>query len=123
MGERGQAMLPELVYRCAALPADAPLRVVHYPRRAELLQGLEEHPPVVKLRWFTRGYYAAKEEHGSVVVTDLRMGSEPYYVFRFKVAIAGNPHPSPVKDEQLRTDINRRQLAWVWKRIWSPQRE
>ena len=55
-----------------------------------------------------------------LVVTDLRMGSEPYYVFRFKVAEAGNPHPLPVEDEQLRTRLDRDQLAWVWRRIWGP---
>jgi hypothetical protein len=26
----------------------------------------------------------------------------------------------PVKDEQMETQIDRRQLDWVWKRIWKP---
>ena len=83
---------------------------------------MEAHPPVVKLRWFTRGCYAVKEEGQSIVVTDLRMGSEPNYVFRFKVARSGNPHALPIKDQQLKTDIDRRQLVWVWNRIWKPIR-
>ena len=99
---------------------DAPLVVDHYPRNPQLLRGLEEHPPVAKLRWFTRGFYAVDDVAESIVISDLRMGSHPHYVFRFKVAKAGNPHPLPVEDQQLETDFDRNQLLWVWKRIWSP---
>ena len=99
---------------------DAPLSIGHFPRNLELIRGLEEHPPVAKLRWFTRGYYALSMEGEGVVVTDLRMGSEPDYVFRFKVAEAANPHPLPVKDEKLGTRRDWRQLILIWKRIWTP---
>jgi inner membrane protein len=99
---------------------DAPLDVSHYPRNLELLRGLDKHPPVVKLRWFTRGWYALAREGNDIVISDLRMGSEPYYVFRFKVARVEGPDLLPVKDEQLETLIDRRQLGWVWKRIWKP---
>jgi inner membrane protein len=99
---------------------DAPLSVNTYPRNVEMLRGLDEHPPVVNLRWFTRGWYAAAREGNSVVISDLRMGSEPYYVFRFKVATVEGPDILPVKDEQLETQIDPRQLSWVWKRIWQP---
>jgi inner membrane protein len=99
---------------------DAPLDVSHYPRNLELLRGLDEHPPVVKLQWFTRGWYAPSREGNDIVISDLRMGSEPYYVFRFKVARLEGSEILPVKDEQLETQIDRRQLGWVWKRIWKP---
>lgn len=99
---------------------DAPLSINHYPRNLELIRGLEEHPPVAKLRWFTRGYYAVDIEEEGVVVTDLRMGSEPDYVFRFKVAEPANPHPLPTKDEKLKTRRNWDQLILIWKRIWAP---
>jgi inner membrane protein len=99
---------------------DAPLDVSHYPRNLELLRGLDEHPPVVKLQWFTRGWYGLAKEGNDVVMSDLRMGSEPYYVFRFKVARLEGASPLPIKDEQLETRIDPRQLGWVWKRIWKP---
>jgi len=99
---------------------DAPLVVQPYRRNLNLLTGLESHRPVVELRSFTRGWYAVDDEAGDIVVTDLRMGSEPHYVFRFKVAEAGNPHPTPVADEQLRATIDGRQFGWVWRRIWNP---
>jgi inner membrane protein len=97
---------------------DAPLDVSHYPRNLKLLSGLDAHPPVVKLQWFTRGWYALARQGDDIVISDLRMGSEPYYVSRFKVARVEGSDLLPVKDEQLETRIDRRQLGWAWKRIW-----
>jgi inner membrane protein len=100
---------------------NTPLIVSYYPRNLELRQGLEHHPPVVKLQWFTRGYYALSKEGKDIVVTDLRMGSAPHYVFRFKVGEAGNPHNLPTKEERMKTIRDWRQLIWIWKRIWTPR--
>jgi inner membrane protein len=88
------------------------------------MTGIEEHPPVVKLKEFTRGYFAFSTADGYVAMTDLRMGSEPDYVFRFKVARLNDPHPTPIDDEKLKTAQDWRRLAWVWRRIWNsmPQR-
>jgi inner membrane protein len=83
------------------------------------MAGIEKHPPVVKLKWFTRGYYAFSTVGQSVVMTDLRMGSEPDYVFRFKVARLNDLHPEPTDDERLKTNQDWRRLAWVWQRIWN----
>ena len=65
---------------------DAPLSVNFYPRNLSLMKGMDEHPPVAKLENFTRGYFAMSENNGSIAMTDLRMGSEPNYVFQFRVA-------------------------------------
>jgi inner membrane protein len=99
---------------------DAPLVVDHYPRHLDLLDGLEEHPPVTKLRWFTRGWYAASRVGDDIAMTDLRMGSEPNYVFSFTVARAADPAPIPVRDEQRDAEIEWQQLRLVWRRIWVP---
>ena len=99
---------------------DTPLFVDVYPRNRALMAGIEEHPPVVKLKWFTRGYFAFSVEGDDVVMTDLRMGSEPDYVFRFKVARLNDRHPLPIDDERLKTTQDWRRLAWVWNRIWHP---
>jgi inner membrane protein len=96
-----------------------PLSVNVYPRNLALMAGIEKHPPVVKLKWFTRGYYAFSTVGQSVVMTDLRMGSEPDYVFRFKVARLNDLHPEPTDDERLKTNQDWRRLAWVWQRIWN----
>ena len=60
---------------------NTPLFVDFYPRNLSLMTGIEEHPPVVKLKWFTRGYYTFSTVDEYVIMTDLRMGSEPDYVF------------------------------------------
>jgi inner membrane protein len=95
-----------------------PLFVNFYPRNLALMTGIEEHPPVVKLKWFTKGYYSFSTVDKYVAMTDLRMGSEPNYVFRFKVARLNNLHSYPIDDERLKSNLDWRHLAWVWKRIW-----
>ena len=96
-----------------------PLFVDFYPRNLALMAGIEEHPPIVKLKRFTRGYYAFSTVGEYVAMTDLRMGSEPDYVFRFKVARLNDSHPSAIDDERLKTTQDWRRLAWVWARIWN----
>jgi len=97
-----------------------PLFVDFYPRNLELMAGIEEHPPIVKLKWFTRGYYAFSPVGDYVAMTDLRMGSEPDYVFRFKVARFNGSHLTAIDDDKLNTAQDWRRLAWVWARIWDP---
>jgi inner membrane protein len=98
---------------------NTPLSVDFYPRNLALMAGVEEHSPVVKLKRFTKGYYAFSTEGNYVAMTDLRMGSEPDYVFRFKVAGLNDLHPDPIDDERLESNLDWRHLAWVWKRIWN----
>ena len=84
------------------------------------MTGIETHPPVFKLKNFTKGYYAFSAEDGNVVMIDLRMGSEPNYIFRFKVARQNDQHSTPIEDERLDATLDWRLLSWVWKRIWDP---
>ena len=95
-----------------------PLLVDFHPRNLTLVAGIEEHPPIVKLKRFTNGYYSFSTVGEYVAMTDLRMGSEPDYVFRFKVARLKDSHPTPIDDERLKTTQDWRRLAWVWSRIW-----
>lgn len=99
---------------------EAPLVINYHPRNLKLKKGIEKHPPVVKLEKFTRGYFAFSTEGAYIAMTDLRMGSEPDYVFRFKVARINEPYPVPVDDERLRATLNLKRLKWVWHRIWHP---
>jgi inner membrane protein len=98
---------------------DTPLFVDFYPRNLALMAGIKEHPPVVKLKWFTRGYFALSTVGEYVAMNDLRMGSDPDFVFRFKVAKLNNLHPNPIDDERIETNRDWRGLVWVWKRIWN----
>ena len=82
-----------------------------------LLGGLEGHWPVSRLQWFTKGFYRVSEIDGEVVMTDLRMGIEGSYVFRFSVGIAGNPGSQPRPAVQLPAELDTSRLPWLWARI------
>ena len=99
---------------------DAPLSVNFYPRNLSLMTGIEEHPPVAKLEKFTRGYFAMSENNESIAMTDLRMGSEPNYVFQFQVGKMNNSQAEATSSQRLITKPDWKRLSWLWKRIWNP---
>ena len=90
-------------------------------RQLALVEPLHELWPVQRLRWFTGNFYAAALSGNDIVITDLRMGMEPDYVFRFKVGEMGNPHAHPAPVERLPGIRDFERLSWVWARIWSAQ--
>jgi len=102
---------------------DAPLSVNFYPRNLSLMTGIEEHPPVAKLEKFTRGYFTMSENNGSIAMTDLRMGSEPNYVFQFQVGKMNNSQAEATSSQRLNKKPNWKRLSWLWKRIWDPSTE
>jgi inner membrane protein len=89
----------------------------HYASDASLLDGIEDHWPVARLRWFTKGFYRVSRIGESVVMTDLRMGIEDSYVFRFKVGVAGNPRSLARPAEQLPSELDTSRVPWLWARI------
>lgn len=95
------------------------IRVTHYPSDQSLLESLADHPPVKRLRWFTHGFYSVRQQREDIVITDLRMGMEPFYVFQFKVGKAGSPHAKLDKTERVEGERGWDGLAWVWRRIWT----
>jgi len=97
------------------------IRFERYPSQTQLLRGLEEHWPVRRLQWFTKGFYSVGLEGNSIVMTDLRMGLEPGYVFRFKVGEVGNPHSQPIPVQRAPSTRQIERLSWVWERIWSEE--
>jgi inner membrane protein len=99
------------------------IRFKKYPNEKEWLLGIEDHWPVKRLQWFTRGFYAVQRHSWDIVMTDLRMGSEPDYVFQFKVGELGESLSAPAKSERIVAQRNWEQLTWVWKRIWDDQAE
>jgi inner membrane protein len=92
-------------------------------RQLELVEPLREIWPVQRLRWFTKNFYAAALSGNDIVITDLRMGTEPEYVFRFKVGEMGNPHAYPAPVERLPAIRNYERLGRVWDRIWDSRAE
>lgn len=82
---------------------------------------LEELWSYQRLAWFTHGYYAIRDDDGRLVVVDLRMGSEPAYVFAFELARHRGGEIEPVSSNQL-TAMRPvgSALRWVYRRIQQP---
>ena len=88
-------------------------------RHPELTACLDGNEAFEKLEWFSRGYYRAQKEGNEIVISDLRMGLTPNYVFRFAVA--------EIQDGEVRTISPIRRptgertsagdLAWLWERM------
>jgi len=95
----------------------------HYPSDKKLLEDITDHWPVRRLHWFTHGYYSVQRLENDIVISDLRMGLEPDYVFRFKVGEIGNPHIVPTASTRVYGERNLDRLSWVWDRIWSSDPE
>ena len=74
---------------------------------------------VQRLRWFARDFVKAEVDDGKLVISDLRMGQEPRYVFSHVVAVRGNPHWEPVPTELLPVSFGDRAVAETWQRIWA----
>ncbi|MEJ2400791.1 MAG: metal-dependent hydrolase [Xanthomonadales bacterium] len=99
------------------LDSDRAIDFTQHRSAEELLTGLETHWPVTRLQWFTKGFYSVHQEGRNVVVTDLRMGAEGYYAFRFKVGEIGNPHSIPLASERVESTLGDGMLAGLWTRL------
>ncbi|WP_455201158.1 metal-dependent hydrolase, partial [Kaarinaea lacus] len=84
-----------------------------------LLEELQNHWPVKRLQWFTKGYYGVTKQNKDIIVKDLRMGVEPNYVFQFKVGEFSNPHPIGTDSKRIETQQRLELLPVVWQRIWN----
>lgn len=94
------------------------VQMTHYPSDSSLLEGMADHWPVKRLKWFTHGFYGVARVVDDIIITDLRMGMEPFYVFQFKVGDVGNPHGKVTRNRQVMGKQSWDQLRWVWERIW-----
>ncbi|HKL62869.1 MAG TPA: metal-dependent hydrolase [Woeseiaceae bacterium] len=69
--------------------------------RPQLLDGIRDAWAVRRLAWFTHGFYRVSRQGDRVVMTDLRMGVEPVYVFSFAVGRLTGDGVAAVEPEQL----------------------
>lgn len=93
------------------------IEFAHRPSAPELLAGLENHWPVERLKWFTKGFYKVAREGDDILISDLRMGLEGSYVFRFKVGEIGNPHPRATASELRSAPRDYDQIEQLWERL------
>lgn len=91
-----------------------------HPSDTQALNAVGDYPAVTRLLWFNHGFVKAQQRDGLLVVSDLRMGAEPDYTFRFAVASKDGPGWREIRPQQLRWPWEaRRRLDAMWRRIWS----
>lgn len=120
------AMTPEgFVEGERSLVADhGPMRLREYPSDVRALAQVSDFPSVQRLHWFNRGFMKAQVREGQLVLSDLRMGAEPDYSFRFAVAEQQDGGWREIPPEQLEWPWEAsRRLAGVWRRIWTMPEE
>lgn len=89
-----------------------------YPRDPMLLQQWQQHPSVARLHWFTQGFISiSKPSTDQLVLTDLRMGMEPGYSFRFLLPLNAQ-HQISGPPVQLEMPRDLRALSWLYQRAF-----
>jgi inner membrane protein len=89
-----------------------------YQTYPELLEDIQDEWGVVRLQWFTRGFYSVRQKQDKVVLSDLRMGVECSYAFNF---VVGEQTGSGIKVgdfEKVTERPNLSQVGRIWDRIW-----
>lgn len=74
---------------------DAITAYVH-PRRFDLVTCLAEDPRFQELATFNKGFFSLRVEDSKVIMSDLRMGLTPNYVFQFAIAETTSEGPRPL---------------------------
>lgn len=93
-----------------------------FPRGAELATELgatlKSNRQVERVAHWSHGFYKFAERDGKIVISDLRMGQEPYYSFNFVVAQRQNPSVVAVTPSRFREQHDIREgLSWLWQRM------
>jgi inner membrane protein len=99
------------------LDADRPMRFVAYERGGALAAQNADHPQVQRMARFTDGFFKLQQQGERLVLTDLRMGQEPAYVFTFDLGpplMPGQTH-QPAQQMSRRMDLGEG-FKWLGQR-------
>lgn len=96
-----------------------PMQFTAHPSDTAALQGNAGLPAVQRLAWFNHGFMGAAIVDDRLQLSDLRMGAEPDYFFRFIVAERAGDGWTSVPPEQadMTRDFGETWNA-TWARIW-----
>jgi inner membrane protein len=94
------------------------IRFDAFARDRALYDALKDEWAVARMAWFTHGFFKLAERDGVAVITDLRMGQEPGYVFSFAVAQRMSPQFRPITPRAVggRIDVQRA-VGWYVPRL------
>jgi inner membrane protein len=101
------------------LDAPGPLRFDRFASDRALFDRLRGNWGLERIAWFSHGFFKVEREGDAATIADIRMGQEPGYTFRFRVA---QWHPNPGWAETRYEDVGSRGdtgalLDWLWPRI------
>lgn len=83
-------------------------------RGADLEAAVAGHAGAQRIRAFSHGFYSLSKADGSYFITDLRMGQEPSYVFRFDLADGSGTTPTVGRGGRNDVDSG---LKWLAARV------
>jgi len=89
-----------------------------YPSAVDAMEAAADIWAVNRLRWFAQDFVKASIDNDRLVISDLRMGQEPTYVFSHIVAARGNPHWKAIPAEPVPMSFSDRLVGQTWDRIW-----
>lgn len=100
------------------LDEQARIRFDAFERDRALYDVLKDVPSVARMARFSHGFFRLAERDGVAVITDLRMGQEPGYVFAFAVAQRMSPEFRAITPRSVggRIDVQRA-VAWYFPRL------
>lgn len=96
-----------------------PMQFKAHASETAALRELSQHGAVARLLWFTHGFMKAEVQGDSLIASDLRMGSEPDYSFRYRIAQRGADGWQGVPVTAVSGARNAQaQLQRMWQRLW-----
>ncbi|MET0278378.1 MAG: metal-dependent hydrolase [Pseudorhodoplanes sp.] len=120
-----------ILWRIVAVTPDAYLEGFHsmldrdrniafdsFPRGMQLHAAMAGNRFIDRVAQWTHGFYKLGERDGRIVVTDLRMGQEPFYSFNFVVGQRQSPTIAAVTPTSFREQHKISEgLRWLWRRM------
>lgn len=95
------------------------------PKNSYLIENYKEDRALETLLWFSRGYYAAREENGDLIFYDLRFGrsdlwlnDEAEFVWRNKIFFDKEGEAYTFEQSTPAFDARSEILSRFWNRIW-----
>lgn len=100
------------------LDDDRSIAFDRFDRGDALLATHGQRAAVQRIAGFSHGFFSLAERDGRLLLTDLRMGQEPSYFFRFVIAErrGGDWVDVPATTVGMRPDVQRT-LPWLWQRL------
>lgn len=94
------------------------IKLDRFDHQPALINDLKGNWAAERMAWFTHGFYSLRDVKGEAVLSDLRMGQEPNYVFQFALARREGSAWSEIspKAQGNRGDAAKA-LPWLWARI------